>query len=442
MNEYLFERIRGSVRPPDICNPAVRLKRLQREAAQQIGYSLCDFLTWLESEQAHPSVNIADWKDARAWHIGELYKDAMLAGYWTENFWQTRQPAPLAPETVERKVTEVLRCFRWCAFNDLISEFEEAPALWEIESARQAMLDFFEREASPPPVGGGIPRRHRRIREQPGSRLPPTVSHLKAFFSELQSNVRLPALQVFETGMRAEEIIENSLLPGRLHRRRQGEEAWSWHPSWPTSHYRLNYSLDDDRMLGVLPTREMAWDDGTYGYQCSYRILGKGPKIRLVHLAPKLLKSIWRYIDSTRDILQAEADLRGLDVSAYAYLNRFGDQLSYDALRQAFARANKRLNAPLSITPHLLRHAHACCFLETSILEQARRHGYGADDIPSALIHRYGETVLLVIQSQLGHAEFSTTQKYLAQLAHGRIGFTYRNAYNNWLDEFDELGDA
>jgi len=437
INEYITNRVNGRILPKDVTKYVFKLKPVQREAAKQIGYAICDFITWLETGLVHPTLGVMHWKDTRAWHITELYYDAMLIGVWSENFWQTREPAPLSPESADRKVAEVLRCFTWCQHHGFVSRFTDTAPLWQIEEAKQATLKLLEDEANLFEAPSGR-NRYRRIRQQPGNSPPPTPAHLQAFLMELEPPVRLAGIHIFETGMRTEEVVENSLIPGRIHRRRSGDEAWCWHSSWPLEHYLLEHHLQDNRMLGVLPTPEMAWSGtDSLDYQCSYRILGKGPKIRLVHLPPALVRAIWKFIDSSREHLQLEADLRGYDVSAYTYLNRFGAQLSYSAVRQAFARANKRLDAPIDITGHVLRHAYACYFLEVAIIEQGRRQGYDPDNLPSALIQRFGETVLLVIKVELGHEEFSTTQKYLTQLVHGRIGFTYRNAFNDWLDQYE-----
>ena len=68
------------------------------------------------------------------------------------------------------------------------------------------------------------------------------------------------------------------------------------------------------------------------------------------------------------------------------------------------------------------------------IIDQATKQGYKPEAIPSSFLKNFGETVLLVIQQELGHSEFSTTQKYLQQLVSGYLGLTYHRIWNTFLD--------
>ena len=129
---------------------------------------------------------------------------------------------------------------------------------------------------------------------------------------------------------------------------------------------------------------------------------------------------------------------RGGGRAAHLLLNRFGEALSYHALWEAFDAANKILKAPRAISPHDLRHAYACYFLEAHILEEATRQGFNFSNIPSELIMKVGNTALLIIQQELGHTEFGTTRRYLSRLAEGRIRFAAIETWSRHLDSLNQ----
>jgi integrase len=421
INAFIYERVRGSLPGRVNAEPRFILKPLGKHAASKLAYNLCDVLTWLETSAAHPQLGVIDWRLTQPWHITELYMDAMLLGFWSENYWATRTPAPLAPATARERVGEALRCFSWCAQSGYSTPFNYEPDIRLIQRSKDDALLSYQREMIALSVEE-VPLRIRPIRKQPANLPLPSLEHLSDFFAAIPKGAARRAVRhSFETGMRCDEVVQNTLIPGRLHCR---SDIGTRHPSWPRTSYMLKYSLSDDRMLGVIPTEEMAWSAGArFGYQCEYRILGKGPKIRKVALPPEFVQSLWAHIAG-----------RHRSSSPYVYLNRDGEPLSYHAIWEACNRANKKLKAPLDITPHVLRHAYACYFLEISIVTQAKKQGYSPDSIPASFLNDFGTTVLLLIKQQLGHSELRTTQRYLDQLASGYLGLTYHRIWNSFLD--------
>ena len=435
VNAYICERVRGSMPPRPGSSPRLIPRPLGRHAAKLIAYSLADLLRWAATASAHPNLGVIGWRDIRSWHVTELYQDALTLGFWSENYFATRTPSPLHPNTVRTRVSEALGCYAWMASEGYVPEFDYDPGLRTVQLSKDSALLSYRAEMTQVTVAT-VPTRARRIRRAPGDMPLPSLEHLTQFFEALPAGAhRLAALQIFETGMRAEEVVENTLIPGQTHQRDTSNDAWCVHPDWPPYRYPLSYSLSDNRMLGVIPSREMAWDiDARGGYQCEYRIIGKGPKIRKVHLPPKLLQAIWTHIDGGRDALVLERLTRHERPLAHVYLNRFGDKLGYHAIWEACDRVNKKLRRPIDLTPHTLRHAYACYFLEAGLREEARRRSIDPDNIPLEILREHGETILLTIKEDLGHAEYETTRRYLTMIIAGRFRLKYHATWNAFLD--------
>ena len=442
INAFIFERARGKVSALHGAAPRVRLRPLDREARRKIAYNLADLLTWGETERAHPTQGTIRWDQLKSWHILEMYQDALIRGYWSENFFRTKSPSPIAPETVRTKISHALGCFKWMADNGFVTNFDYEPALQTITLSKDACLLSYRRELQQA-VTNSVPVAARAFRKSPGNQPLPTLPHLHAFFSALAPGPhRLIALQMFETGMPATEVIANTLIPGRVHQRCMDRSKWHVHPSWSDQPLTLEWSLGDDRMIGVIPPLEMVewklkpgsgWDRQStpgsrldYGYQCNYRIIGKGPKVRLAHLPPKLLLAMWAYINGAR---------RSNEDSAHVYLNRFQQKMSYHAIWEAFDAANHAIKSPLRLTPHVMRHAYACYFLEAAIIKEGQDRGYDRNSIPPELILEHGSRIRPTIQSDLGHSEAKSTKKYLEQVAKGWIRMSAHQTWNQFLDE-------
>lgn len=435
INLYLYERARGKLAAQHKPHNRLILRPLERSSAKVVAHHLVDLLTWAETELAHPSLGCLDWREVKAWHINDLWKEQLLLGYWSENFFRTNKASPLNPLTVRSRVSTALGCYTWMGQQGLIRNFDYEPRMHTVQRAKDSMLISYRREMRETVVNS-VPVK-RAIRRSPADLPLPSLEHLQRFFEAIpKGSHRLAALLLFETGMRAEELVENTLIPGQTHQRGR-DLPLNWrHPAWPDDPYRLKYSLSDNLMLGVLPTIEAAWnEDARQGYQCAYRVLGKNHKLRKVSIPPALLQRIWTYIGSNeRQSLAEVRRQRGKPPTAHVFLNRFGDPLSYHAIWESFDAANDLLKAPVRLTPHLLRHAFACYFLEAAILAAAQEKGYDVTRIPHDFVMSAGETALLVLQSELGHAYPATTRRYLTQIASGRLHLAAQTAWNNFLD--------
>lgn len=436
INDYIRERAQGFLAHDDAERRLVG-RQMERGSAAALARSLADLLTWAESAQAHPRLGAIAWKDIRYWQIVELYRDALMQGFWSEAFFITGEPRPISAETVRNRVSQALACYRWMAQAGDLLGFDTKVTLRHLTLAKDDALLSYRlqaRQLALQPIVGAP----KRLRQAPGSKPLPTVEHLIALFETIPSIPhRLAAMILFEAGLRPSEVVENTLIPGKLHQRdHDGSGGWYRNPEWPRHAYTLRYDLSDNRMIGVIPTREVAWNaEARLGYQCDYRILGKNRIIRKVHLPPNLLRRIWKYIDSPeRGDLLAERLRRGGKDTAHLFLNKYGEKLSYPAIWASFDAANRKLGAPQDITPHELRHAYACYSLEQAIISEAQKRGFNESQIPRDLIEAVGNTTLLTIQLELGHAEFRTTRRYLRQLADGAIRFATLKAWNGFLD--------
>ena len=433
VNRYIFERSRGKLSAMHRPTNRILLRPLAASSCAQLAHALADLITWGESAAAHPTVGEIRWDALQAWHITDLWQDQMLQGFWSAEFFRSKSPSPLSPETVKTKVSVALGCYCWLRDQGCIRNFDYEPVTKEIELAKDRATASYRREMA---VVNEVPGPRRPVRKAPGAEPLPSLSHLEDFLHAIPSgSIRLAVMTLFETGMRCQEVIENTLIPKHLHQRGADLQLRWRHPAWPNQPYRLDYSLSDDRMIGVLPTREEAWSPAHYTSQCGHRILGKGHKIRKVHLPPRLLRRVWTHIDSDeRGHLARERATRGKQSTAFAFLNQYGDPLSSHAIWDACDRANKGLKTATRITPHSLRHAYACYFLEGAILQAAAERGFNSGFIPYDLIMAVGNTTLMVLQNDLGHAEMSTTRRYLQQIASGRMHFAAHKSWNSFLD--------
>jgi hypothetical protein len=304
INAFIYERVRGKIRGTVSGKNRLILRPLRKRGAVKLAYNLCDVLTWMETVTAHPALGVIDWREAQPWHITELYMDAMLLGFWSENYWATRVPSPLAPETARERVGEALRCFSWTSKQGYSGSFDYEPEVHVIQRSKDDALLAYRSEMTTLSVEA-VPSPVRPVRKQPGDSPLPTLEHLHDFFKNVPKGARrLATRHIFETGMRAEEVVSNALIPGRSHIRDKDEPFW--HPKWPSTPYMLEYNLRSDRMLGVIPTDVLAWSPSARrGYQCEYRILGKGLKIRKVSLPPEFVQALWAFIYGSRRSMSA-----------------------------------------------------------------------------------------------------------------------------------------
>ena len=116
------------------------------------------------------------------------------------------------------------------------------------------------------------------------------------------------------------------------------------------------------------------------------RIHGKGSKVRIVPVTQSCREWLIRYLNDPRRHLQTSEHDAAKDTQA-CFLNRFGQRLSTRSIDRLFSQYLQKLNLPVHITPHVLRHTIATHWLEKGMN-------------------------LKIIQELLGHASPATTQIY------------------------------
>jgi hypothetical protein len=96
-------------------------RRLRPKTEAAAAERLCNYLTFVETDDAHPTLPGLDWKHSKEWHVRHLYENALRTGVWTQEFYATGSPSPLAAETIEARVNEVLLCYGWLEQEGYIS---------------------------------------------------------------------------------------------------------------------------------------------------------------------------------------------------------------------------------------------------------------------------------------------------------------------------------
>jgi integrase len=380
----------------------------------------------------HPSVPNLHWQDVKEWHVTHLYENAMRLGIWSQQYFLTGEASPLEPETIDDRVYEVLECFKWLEENGYISNFHEEGTLAFIEESYRPISSRHKaanlRDLDKPQDVNFTPR------QSPGSLIPPTREQHVSFLAALTPGThRLAAVLIYEIGFRVSELIEDTLLPGLVHTRDQ--DALFHLPTWPTRPYLLNWSANDDKMIGVLPTREQAWNSiGRDTTDCPYRIVGKGLVIRRVDVNVATAQSIYRYVDGPRSAnLRRNGRVSG-EQPAQLLLNRFGEPLSVHAVQDAFRRASIKADCGYRFTAHVLRHMFACDFLRAATLARAKQFGDFSPDLTFEMLEKHGDAVVNVLQKRLGHALRETTLIYLEQVKLSTLGLAHTISWNDHLD--------
>lgn len=110
-------------------------------------------------------------------------------------------------------------------------------------------------------------------------------------------------------------------------------------------------------------------------------VMGKGAKERIVLVGGKAVEAVSVYVRGGRSRLARRPEVEAV------FLNRFGDRMSTNAVRNAMAKHVSAVSASKGLTPHVLRHSFATHMLQN-----------GAD--------------LRAVQELLGHVDLSSTQIY------------------------------
>ena len=136
------------------------------------------------------------------------------------------------------------------------------------------------------------------------------------------------------------------------------------------------------------------------------RVVGKGTKEREVLFGSHAARTLDAYLGTGRPELAARG--RGRAPGSAVFLNAAGGPLSARGARMVVARWVQASHAPVSTSPHTLRHSFATHLLEG-----------GAD--------------LRVVQELLGHANLQTTQIY-THLSDAALRDAYRAAHPRATD--------
>lgn len=411
VNHYAYERFRGRVDPKDVLTPRLKVTKLGKAAITSIIYSLCDATTFLESSAAHPLIGSMSWDDCDQWMINDLYQSALNTGYWSRAFWQTGSAIALASSTSKTKVDEAIRCGAWLQangynknFGDDNSDYKMPEALADMEQSFDSLASSLERPGFEPAT----------TRANPANGIPPSHAEIIELIATLPNqSYQVGAFLLYETGMRADELVNNTNIP----------------PSWSGRGGRRPN-------VGFLPDLNAFLPIGSARLEeCKWAILGKNDKVRHVSASPKTLRALWKLSETYRAKVLRETKSSKPRARFQLFVNRDGGAASYHNFYSAFRIANIALDRSFRITQHILRHAHACAYLEAGLTSEMRAVGV---DIANATFEQFmslGEGVLVALKQDLGHEFFETTQRYLVLLAHGKIGLRYQLAFNRKLDD-------
>ncbi|MEH2699000.1 MULTISPECIES: tyrosine-type recombinase/integrase [Rhizobium] len=424
VNHFIVQRGRGRVSTS--LKEQLRTKPLDTKTVAQISHRLVDHVTWLESEIAHPISGRLSWYDMRRWLIEELFEPALAKGYWSREFWTTGRPTPLAyRSTVVPRVEEAIRCGIWMERNGYIEGFSSAPDDTAIAQEIAAALQSFELiERQFGSASSSLLWPKQQVRQDPGALVPPSDTEIGHVLAALPSGTMpLIGLSLYELGLRASELVKHMKIP----------------PSWFGPSDR---SIVGGTTLGYLPDLNVVLsNDPNIGVKCKWRVQGKFGKIRFVMIPPKLLRLVWKYFRTTRKAI-LEGKPSRFHEAHELFLNARGRPVSFDNISLAFRRANNDLGRDERVTPHLLRHAYACKFLEVGLLADLKNHGIDLSTATYEQMMHSGEGVLIALQANLGHEDREVTMRYLQQYAGREMAFRYQTSFNTAIDQFTELSDA
>ncbi|MGO6849603.1 recombinase XerD [Rhizobium beringeri] len=417
------------------CSGRVILKRGRRfnpspNTIKAIGYRLTNIATWMECEEAHPEEGIIRWSDLAAWHINDLYCEQMVEGLWAQEFWATANRESLNyGTTISGRRFEAIACCEWLGQQGLIEWPKTAPAFEyrqrSFQAARSSLFRLVPQELIEIP-----PELKYKRRIDPGNSSPLTPEEIQALLRHIKRPVGFFAFVFYlTTGFRLDELVKNTLVPGTLHER-SGWEKRLAQPRFPKNRYLLKYDVKDDAMIGVLPDEKSAFSGKAL---LSYRVMGKGKKIRTAWLLSSLLRDIWRYFVLVR------AKHPTATKHSSMFLNGWGKPLNARNVAYAIGLAKKAAEAELghrvNVTPHVLRHTFACFFIEAVISARAKEDGADPAKLNQQQLENYGAESLTTLQELLGHALIKDTTRYLRQLSMSRVGLRYLEIFTAAMGE-------
>ncbi|NEI61265.1 tyrosine-type recombinase/integrase [Rhizobium leguminosarum] len=434
-NFYLQARCSGQIQLSKGIDNNVATYRLSENSIRAIGYNLTNFTTWLYCEECHPDLGVIHWTDAALWLVDDVYHEHMKQGVWAQEFRATGNEFSLnSPTTMKSRLKEIRRCYQWMAAENLVEWPKPRPPLYSRQKSLKRSVAALR--ASLPEELRQLdiePKFHRR--QDPGDWSPLTPKELREILAQMKAQLRvLVTLLYLWTGMRLQELVSNTLVPGKMHLRSESERRLA-SPRFPKKAYQLRYDINDATMIGVLPDEETSFSSDDY--MLPMKIMGKGRKIRTIYIPAYLMRAIWRYFVLERPEVSSA-------ISSAMFINERSARLtarnvSY-LINEARKQAEKELGHAIQLTPHVLRHTFACLALEGIIAGRALEDGHDPTTLSFDQIERYGIESTAIVQEWLGHALIKDTTRYLRQLRLGRAGLRYLEFFTNAVQEV--VGDA
>jgi site-specific recombinase XerD len=168
----------------------------------------------------------------------------------------------------------------------------------------------------------------------------------------------------------------------------------------------------------------------------------KGNKSRAIRVPKQILREVHRYCEDERSI---NVERRGDRDPSYVepeeiWLNEEGDPLSRNAVEKLFARASALTG--VDCTPHFLRHTFAIYTLSRLIQLMFNKVPQEKDNLDKQTYLRICEDPARKVQQLLGHAQLSTTYKYLDYInLHDRLTDLAVGEWSEDLGATEELLD-
>ncbi|MGO7035419.1 tyrosine-type recombinase/integrase [Rhizobium ruizarguesonis] len=434
-NFYLQARCSGQIQLSKGIINNVATYRRSENSIRAIGYNLTNFATWLYCEECHPDLGVIHWTDVASWLLDDLYHEHMKQGLWTQEFRATGNEFSLnSTTTMKGRLKEIKSCYQWMAAENLVEWPKSKPTLVERQKALGRSLTAL-RQSLPEDLRllDVEPKYNRR--QDPGDWSPLAPEELREILGHMSGRLGvLVTLLYLWTGMRLQELISNTLVPGTIHLRSENERRLA-SPRFPKKPYQLRYDTNDNTMIGVLPDEETSFSSDDF--MLPMKIMGKRRKIRTVHIPAYLMRAIWRYFVLERRKVSGATSSAMFINEQSARLNARNVSYLISTARKA---AERQLGQRIQLTPHVLRHTFACLAMEGIIAGRAAEDGHDPEKLSLDQIERYGTESTAILQEWLGHALIKDTIRYLRQLRLGRAGLRYLEFFTSAVEEV--VGDA